>query len=165
MPRLALLRADILKSLTFAGVLTLAGMVSGLAIRLAFAGIHSIAGSGDFRPLICGIGSRHHSAVGECEQGGGRGERQVSFLTNIDDLLIQVHNIVTLSNSMRTPDRLQRAIFLFDIGRGLRARAVTCLSDTASNCGEGCIIVINDGAIALGDAQPPKKVHHIHRHR
>lgn len=81
MLRLALLRADILKSLTFAGILTLAGVVSGLAIRLAFAGIHSIAGGGDFRPLICGIGSRHQSAVGECEQGGGRGERELSFLT------------------------------------------------------------------------------------
>ena len=79
--RLALLRADILKSLTFAGILTLAGVVPGLTIRLAFAGIHPIAGRGDFRPLICRIGGRHQSAVRECEQGGGRGERELSFLT------------------------------------------------------------------------------------
>ena len=81
MLRLALLRSDILKSLAFAGILTLAGVVPGLAIRLAFAGIHSIAGGGGFRPLIGGVGSRHQGAVGEREQGGRRGERQVSFLT------------------------------------------------------------------------------------
>ena len=66
---------------------------------------------------------------------------------------------------MRGPDWLQRTIFLFEIARGLRARAVTWLRDTASNSGEGCIFIVCDGAIALGYAQLSKKVRHIHRRR
>ena len=66
---------------------------------------------------------------------------------------------------MRSPDWLQRTNFLFEIARGLRARALTWLSDTASNPGEGCIVIVCDGAIALSDAQLSKKVRHMHRRR
>ena len=66
---------------------------------------------------------------------------------------------------MRRPEWLQRGIFLFKIARGLRARALTWLSDTASNRSEGGIVIVGDGAIALGDAQLSKKVRHIHRRR
>jgi hypothetical protein len=68
-----------------------------------------------------------------------------------------LRNIVTLSNSMCSPDGLQRTIFLFKIVRGLRARAITWLSDSASNPSEGCIVIVCDGVIALGGAQLSKK--------
>jgi len=42
---------------------------------------------------------------------------------------------------MRRPDWLQRTIFLFKIAQGLRARAITWLSDSASNPSEGCIVI------------------------
>ncbi len=54
-----------------AATILVSNLLESLAIRLPFAGIHSVAGGGDFRPLFFRIGGRHQSTVGEREQGSG----------------------------------------------------------------------------------------------
>ena len=66
---LALLSGEILKSLTFAGVLALAGVASGLAIRLALAGVDAITVGSGLSAFISRISGVYQGTVGQREQG------------------------------------------------------------------------------------------------
>src|SRR5215475_12187239 len=64
-------RGHILEALTLAGILALAAMIAGLAVRLALAGIHAIAM--DRTSGRCG-GSGRGADRGKREEGGGRSQ-------------------------------------------------------------------------------------------
>jgi hypothetical protein len=72
----ALLRGQILKALALAGILTLARMAPGLAIRLPFAGVDAVAGRSCLRALVGRIGGSHRRAVCECKKHSGGRESQ-----------------------------------------------------------------------------------------
>jgi hypothetical protein len=73
----ALRRAQILKPLALATVHALAVMVAGLAIRLAFAGVHPIAVGDRLGARIGRIGGSRHGDIRKREQCCGGSESQV----------------------------------------------------------------------------------------